>query len=257
MHGGEIEGGRLVDVDIQAVVRLHLEGRLHPRFREGSPGPTAVLVARLPQFADFRQFRLGVVVLLRVVVAGNPPCGMVARHRKLGQFFHDPETDESVLNGKLVAEAQAVVIEPEADLHHGGFGFGGMVHAFHAADGLFQRHQHLIVVVADVCLFAPHRLPCLVEGAVFCVFQHKGVGEVVAPFEGETHLGGQHHGLPITVKGIVRHAIIHGKLQFQLSVRTLEGDGSVGSESRGKERCQNQKKKVSYDFHCFKYCYVS
>ena len=53
MHGGEIEGGRLVDVDIQAVVCFHLQGGLHARFREGRPGPSAVLVTRIPQVADF------------------------------------------------------------------------------------------------------------------------------------------------------------------------------------------------------------
>ena len=130
VHGRIVEGGGLVDVEIETVVGLHLDSRLHARFRERGPRPAAVLMAHIPQTADLRQFRLRVVVLLRVVVAGNPPRGVVAGHRELGQFLLDPEADQRIVDvsrvqlggqqvRKFVAEAQAVVVETEADLHHG------------------------------------------------------------------------------------------------------------------------------------------
>ena len=48
VHGREIEGGRLVDVDVEPVIGFHLQRRLHARFRESGPRPAAVLVPRLP-----------------------------------------------------------------------------------------------------------------------------------------------------------------------------------------------------------------
>ena len=75
---------------------------------------------------------------------------MVARHGKLGQFFLEPEAYQGVLDGKLITEAESVVVEAETHLHDGGFGLGGVVHTCHGAYGLLEGHQHLVVMVADL-----------------------------------------------------------------------------------------------------------
>ena len=62
-----------------------------------------------------------------------------------------------------------------------------MVHAGNRTHGLLQRHQHLVVVVADVGLLAPHGVPHLVEGVALHIFEHEGVCEVVAPLQLEAH----------------------------------------------------------------------
>ena len=211
--GGVIQNGGLVDVDIQTVSGFHLKGGLYAGGREVLPRPAAALMGILVQTANFRQLRLVIGIFLRVVVTGNPPCGMVACHRKLCQLLFNPKIDERIefpilnFHREFVAEAEPVVVEPEADLHHGGFRLGGAVHAFHAAGGLFKGYEQFVVVVADVCLLSPHGFPCLIERAVLLVFEDEGVGEVIAPFEGEAHLGGQHHGLVGAVEGVVGHAV--------------------------------------------------
>ena len=92
-------------------------------------------------------------------------------------------------------------------------------------------------MVADLCLFAPYGFPSLVEGAVFRVFQHEGMGKVVAPFKGEAHLGGQHHRLASAVEGILRYATDNFKFQFQLAVGAFYRDGvGVGEKAYSQEK---------------------
>ncbi len=242
VHGGIVERGGLVDVDIESVVGLHLQGCLHAGARESRPRPATVLVAFLPETVDLREAALGVVVLLRVVVAWYPPRHVVARHHKLGQFLLEPEADESVGSGKLVAEAEAVVVEAEANLHDGGQGLGASVGALYGTCRLLERHQHLVVMVADVGLLAPHGLPSLVERAEFHILEDEGMGEVVAPFQREAHLRRKHHGLAVAVETVIRHAIFQLEAQFQPSVGTcqrLQGDWRIGS---GGDGCRQQHK---------------
>ena len=230
-----------MDVEVESVVCLHLQGGLHTRFGEGRPRPAAAFVAGFPEGGDFRQPRLGVVVFLRVVVARNPPSLVVARHGKLGQFLLEPEAGQGVRDGKLVAESKAVVVEAEADLHDGGTGFGGVVHACDGANRLFQGHQKLVVVVPDFGLFAPNGFPSLVESGILCFFQDEMVFQVVAPFENEAHFGGQNHGFSSAVEGVIRHAIAQFKAQFKLFVRALQFDRFVGESRCQKACCQTDK----------------
>ena len=163
VHGREVESRRLVDVKVQPVSGFHLQSRLHGGIGEDAPNPVVGAMHRLGAIRNLRQLRLGIVVLLRVVVAGNPPRGMVAGHGKLGQLICYLEVSQCVLVGKLVAERQAVVVKAEANLHDGGTGN----HLALPVEGtvLFQRDEQLVVVVADRGLLAPDRLPRLIERA--------------------------------------------------------------------------------------------
>ena len=67
--------------------------------------------------ADFGETGLHVVVLLRVVVAGNPPGSVVARHGKLRVLCLHDEIVEILLLWELVAETDAVVVDTEAEIH--------------------------------------------------------------------------------------------------------------------------------------------
>ena len=103
---------------------------------------------------------------------------MVPRHGKFSEFFLDLEVCQGVFHGELVAEAEAVVVQAETQLHNGTLsgsvakvaGVFGISHAhvFLCLTYLFglllQSNQHLVIVVADGCFFAPYRLPCFVEG---------------------------------------------------------------------------------------------
>ena len=48
MHGGEVERGGLMDVEVKAIVGLHLKGGLHAGGRECRPRPPTVFVAPIP-----------------------------------------------------------------------------------------------------------------------------------------------------------------------------------------------------------------
>ena len=173
---------------------------------------------------------------------------MVARHGKLGQFFFNPEAHQGVLDGELIAKAEAVVVQAETDLHHRGPLLRGVVHTLHRANGLLQGDEHLIVVVADLRFFAPDVFPSLVESAVFRVFQYESMGKVIAPFEGEAHLGGQHDRLPCAVEGILRNAAYDFEFQFKLSIGALQLDGfSIGLQEKSKSQAKEDKGEFFHD----------
>ena len=67
--------------------------------------------------ADFGEAGFHVVIFLGVVVAGNPPGGMVARHGKLCMLFLDDKIDQVLLYGKLIPQADALVVNTEPDVH--------------------------------------------------------------------------------------------------------------------------------------------
>ena len=173
---------------------------------------------------------------------------MVAGHGKLGQFLLEPETGQGIRDGKLIAETETVVVEAKTDLHDGCPRLGGVIHALHGADGLLQGDEHLIVVVADLRFFAPDGFPSLVESAVFRVFQYESMGKVIAPFEGEAHLGGQHDRLPCAVEGILRNAVDDFEFQFQLAVGAFYRDGvGIGVCEKSKSQAKEDKGEFFHD----------
>ena len=139
-----------MEVDVEAVVCLQHQGSLHAGGREdGLRGVGRHGVFH--QSADFRQAGDGVVILLRVVVARNPIGGVVARHGELRMLFFYYKIVEVLLVGKFVAEAQAVVVEAEAEDDAALVG------------GLVEGDGQLVVVVADFALLAPDGFPSFIE----------------------------------------------------------------------------------------------
>ena len=178
--GGRIvKHGGLMDVDIESFVRLHLQCRLHTCRREGCEGPSAAFVRDVGELAYLRELRLGGIELLGAVVAGNPPRRMVAGHGKLAELFLDHEVGQRVVLRELIAEAQSVVVQPEADEHHVGI-LAPLAAGKEWRLGRFlQLDEQLVVVVAYLCLFAPDGFPCLVEGAGGGILEREAAVEVV------------------------------------------------------------------------------
>ena len=139
-------------IDIKTVVCLHLQCSLYTCGREESLRRVAAYrLAHLT--SDFRQTALGIVIFLRVVVAGYPPCGVVAVHGELSVFLLYDEIIENPLLRKFVTESDTIVIYPETYIH-----FAVMLR-------LVETHQKFIVIVTDVTVFTPYRLPHLAYGA--------------------------------------------------------------------------------------------
>ena len=153
MHRGVVDAGGLVDVDVKAVVGLQLQRGLHAGRREGGLRGVAGN-SRSHPLTDARETRNLGLILLGVVVAGNPVGRMVAGHGKLRVLLLDDEVVEVVLLGELVAQAHAVVVDAEADDDV-------------AVAGLLKEvDRHLVVVVADGRGLAPYGLPGLIKGGL-------------------------------------------------------------------------------------------
>ena len=94
------------------------------------------------------------------VVTGNPEGGEVLVEGKLRQLVADNEVAEGLLLGKLVAEAEPVVEEAEADDNHA---VSVRFCAECGTHGLAEVHGQFVVVVADLFLLTPDGLPGVVD----------------------------------------------------------------------------------------------
>lgn len=118
---------------------------------------------RRVHLADFDQRRAVVQVFVTVPFAGrDPPRGSRGRDVELGQFVVDHHVLELRLVRELVAETDAVVVDPE---HH--------VEGTLELELLGQAHAQFVVVVAHEATLAPGLLPGLVEAARAAVGQHQ------------------------------------------------------------------------------------
>ena len=156
-----------MDVDVQPVVALHLQRRLHTRLREHSHRGVAPVDGLLKPTTNLRQTALLRHLLLRVVVARQPPRRVVASHCKLRALLLDEEVVQPLLLGELIAESDTIVVHSEAD-HDGA-----------RLPLLRQRGRILVIVVANVARLAPYGLPRLVERAGALARQREVAHQVV------------------------------------------------------------------------------
>ena len=162
VHARVVDKGSLVQVDVKPVVRFHHQSRLYAGSRErclrrvGGNG-------LLHQSSDFGKARDRIIVFLRVVIARNPKCDVVASHRELRMLFFNHKIIQRRLLGKFVTESQTVVEKAETDQDR------TFVHR------LVQRDSHFIIMIPDFFLFAPYRTPGLIEFGSLYLLQFKPV----------------------------------------------------------------------------------
>ena len=119
LHGGEVDQGGLMDVDVQpAAVALEHHRGLHSGHRHGADAGVAAAVEVRVEGGNPAHGRGLVDEFVGVVVTGNPEGGEVLVEGKLCQLVADNEVAEGLLLGKIVAEAEPVVEETEADDNH-------------------------------------------------------------------------------------------------------------------------------------------
>ncbi len=117
VHRGVVDASCLVYVDVEPILCLHLQCRLHSRGREHGHGRVFPVDGIVQLCANLRQLALCRLLLLGVVVARQPPRGVVARHGKLRMLFLDDEIDQVFLCRELIAEPHANIVDTEADGH--------------------------------------------------------------------------------------------------------------------------------------------
>ena len=94
---------------------------------------------------NFAKARTRILIFLSVVVAGDPPCRIVASHGHLCEFFLYPD-GLRVLLGEDIAECGTVVEYSEFHIH---------LYALAVGHG----DSHGIIVVADTVVLAPYGSP--------------------------------------------------------------------------------------------------
>ena len=148
LHGGEVDQGCLMNVDIEsAAVALEHHRGLYSGYGHGADAGVAASVEVGVEVGYPAHGRGLVDELVGVVVTGYPEGGEVFMEGEFGEFVTDNEVAECLLLGELVAEAEAVVEEAEADDYRA---VSVCLCAECRAHGLAEVDGQFVVVVADV-----------------------------------------------------------------------------------------------------------
>ena len=141
-----------MNIDIESVGGFHLQSRLHTCRREDCHRRVAPVDRVMEASADFREFTFLRLLLLCVIVAGQPPRRMIARHGKLRVLFLNEEVVQRLLLGELIAQSHAIVVDPEAndDIAMG--------------SQLVKIYLQFIVLIAYGGRLTPHGFPRFIEG---------------------------------------------------------------------------------------------
>ena len=105
-------------------------------------------------------------MLLSVVVAGKPPCGVVASHCKLGVLFLNKEIVERFLLRELISQSKSLVIYSESD------------DDITVSRRLVEVNLQFVVIIANLRPFTPYGSPCFVEGGCLGVSHLESVHKV-------------------------------------------------------------------------------
>ena len=167
MHARIIPEGGLVDIDIQPLGCLHLEGGLDSRVREEGLGTVAADSAA-ETAANFAQMALRVLILLGIIVSGNPPCKSILSHCELGQLLLDDKIGKRLGIRELIPESETVVKEAETYVH------------LPPRFALGKEDQQFVVMVTYMGFLSQYRLPGLVETVESHAVDNKTLIEEIA-----------------------------------------------------------------------------
>ena len=154
-----------MQVYVESVLTLHHKGCLHPALPYW--GLRRVLRhCALHQSTNFTKLAGNGFILLRIIVARYPPCGVVACHSKLCVFLFYGKIGKILLCRKFVTEAESVVKHTETYLY------------FTFILWLRQRNTQFIIMVANATFLAPHWLPRFIKSSCSMVRFNKACHEI-------------------------------------------------------------------------------
>ena len=221
----EVNQCSFVQVDVHTLICLEHQWSLNASLREGGLG--AVLREGLVEEpTDLRETAVLVVVLLGVVVTGDPVRLMVARHSELGELALDDVEVTILAAGELIAEAEPVIEETEADSY-------GITVAL-----LLERDEQFVVVVADRLDLAPDRLPGLIEGRLLRICDLETLVEGLLRIGHlQTKMTGTDDLLPISEGEAIHRCPVLTQREVQLKALVGRADRlSQGAPSRGQDQ---------------------
>ena len=158
-----------MDIHIEPLISLHLERSLYTGHRERSLRRIAAHRSLHPGL-DFAQTGYGILILLRIVIAWNPERCVIATHSEFRQFILDHEISQPLLLRELITETETIIEKTET--------YG---HPF-IGSSLHQIDSQFVIMVANLRLLAPYRLPCLIESASVNALHLEAVMERPARF---------------------------------------------------------------------------
>ena len=144
---------------------------------------------------------------------------MVARHGELRVLLLDDKVHQILLPGELVAQAHAVVVDAEADVHVA------------VGLGLAKLNQQFVVVVADVLHLAPDGLPGFIEGGRGGFHHLEAVHQVGLSVQLQPQAAGLDDGALLVVHRVGGHA---AGGQFKVHIHGAGGGrDSLGTSPKG------------------------
>ena len=162
MHTRIINQSRFMQIDIQPVGCLHLQRCLHTCWWKRSLR-SIWSNCPLQQSANLWKLGFGIVIFLRIIIAWNPECRMIAGHSKLRMFFFYNEVIQILLLRELIAEPQAIIIKTKTN------------NQITILRLLIQGNSHFIIMVADRFHLSPHRFPCFIKSRSFNIGQSESI----------------------------------------------------------------------------------
>ena len=230
VHGGIVDAGSLMQINVDTLVGTQLQGRLHG----GGSGRCLGRIGGNSLFhppAYLTQAACLPFIFLCVIVSGYPPGSVVGSHAEFGLLLLYNKVYKVLALGKLIAESQSIV--EHAETHH----------QTSLAAGLVQPHGHLVVMIADFRLFAPHGLPGLVERGMVHArhlesrteIRHVGI---LSPQQ-ESQMAVGHHCRPLEGEVVGGAALgIQAEFGFQHPIGRSEGLCRNCAGSHGQKDCK-------------------
>ena len=160
VHGAVIDQCRLMKTYIKSALCLKQQWRLDTCLRKWSLRSIRGN-GRFHILLYFRHFGNCIIILLRIIVAGNPICHRISLYRKLRFFLLNGKINEVVLSRKFVSKTQTIIKYSEPNNHH--------------APGcrMIKKYSHFIVVIADFILFTPDWLPDFIKSRFYYILYFK------------------------------------------------------------------------------------
>ena len=208
VHGRIVDQRSLVNVDVQSVVRLQHQRSLHCQVRTRRLACQGLIPCLVDELGNLRQLGGRNLEFIGIVIGRNPEGLVIARQLELRHFLIDGEVAQLFLHRELIAESQSVVEQTETDVQQPTGSF------------LFQSHKKFLMIVTDLTVLAPYRLPGSVRSPLPGFHNTEITVKFIRRTDLETHPAFLDYLFSLIRKRIHRHITVREvKIHDQVTIR--------------------------------------